>query len=107
MEGDDGLGVSNGKLKKESQPPISKTSKAEAASKLSSDPKAKISTAGPTPCTSFKACRPRLSEEVIEVVTKMGFESMTPVQVSWNSPFITQMATVLAIADDFCSAMNL
>lgn len=81
MEVDDGLGLNNGKLKKDSQPPTSKTSKNEAASKLSK-PKAKISTAGPTPCTSFKACRPRLSEEIIEVVTKMGFENMTPVQVS-------------------------
>lgn len=86
MESDDGLGVNNRKMKKESHPPASKASKAEATAKFPSEPKAKVSTAGPTPCTSFKACRPRLSEEIIEVVTKMGFESMTPVQVRWSSP---------------------
>ena len=46
---------------------------------------AKRSTAGRTPSTSFKHCRPSLSQEVIEVVTKMGFESMTPVQVRESS----------------------
>lgn len=33
------------------------------------------------PSTSFKACRPTLSEETMEVVNKMGFDGMTPVQV--------------------------
>lgn len=33
------------------------------------------------PSTSFEGCRPALSEEVLEVVKDMGFESMTPVQV--------------------------
>lgn len=33
------------------------------------------------PSTSFKGCRPALSQEVLEVVKEMGFESMTPVQV--------------------------
>lgn len=33
------------------------------------------------PSTSFEGCRPALSQEVLEVVKEMGFESMTPVQV--------------------------
>lgn len=33
------------------------------------------------PSTSFKGCRPALSQEVLETVKEMGFESMTPVQV--------------------------
>ena len=36
---------------------------------------------GLAPSTSFNACRPALSQETIEVVQEMGFESMTPVQV--------------------------
>lgn len=33
------------------------------------------------PSTFFKGCRPTLSQEVLEVVKEMSFESMTPVQV--------------------------
>lgn len=33
------------------------------------------------PSTSFEGCRPALSQEILEVVKEMGFESMTPVQV--------------------------
>ncbi|CAM9212399.1 unnamed protein product, partial [Ascophyllum nodosum] len=50
---------------------------------------AKRSTAGRTPSTSFKHCRPSLSQEVIEVVTKMGFESMTPVQAATIPLFLS------------------
>lgn len=36
---------------------------------------------GPAPSTSFSTCLPPLSQETIEVVQKMGFDGMTPVQV--------------------------
>ncbi len=36
------------------------------------------------PSTSFEGCRPALSQEILEVVKDMGFESMTPVQVRFQ-----------------------
>ena len=60
-----------------------KTAVEEAAAGKGAEPAAKRCT-GLAPSTSFKACHPALSQETIEVVQEMGFESMTPVQVcSW------------------------
>ena len=46
---------------------------------------------GTAPSTSFKGCQPALSQDTLEVVQEMGFESMTPVQVRllcfWDSSF--------------------
>eukprot|EP00903_Cladosiphon_okamuranus_P022636 g20831.t1 len=41
------------------------------------------------PSTSFEGCRPALSQEVLEVVKEMGFESMTPVQAATIPLFLT------------------
>lgn len=37
------------------------------------------------PSTLFQRCRPALSLEALQVVTEMGFESMTPVQVKYDN----------------------
>lgn len=39
----------------------------------------------PAPPTSFSRCQPPLSQEILQVVDKMGFQSMTPVQVCLRS----------------------
>lgn len=48
-------------------------------------------TTGAAPSTLFNACRPALSVEVLQVVTEMGFEGMTPVQVKYALHYAPQM----------------
>lgn len=45
-------------------------------------------TTGAPPSNLFQRCRPALSLEALQVVTEMGFESMTPVQVKHDNAFI-------------------